>query len=112
LQLRRGIHTPEALLDAATQAGHRAIGWSDAGRLAPGALADFVTVGLDSPRLAGTRPDAVVASLVFAATAADVTDVVVAGRRIVAAGRHQLIEDPVRSMNDALTSLRDGAGEP
>jgi len=112
VRLRRGIHTPEALLDAATQAGHRALGWSDAGRLAPGALADFVTVGLDSPRLAGTRPDAVVASLVFAATAADVTDVVVAGRRIVAAGRHQLVEDPVRSMRDALTSLHDRAGEP
>ena len=92
---RRGIHTPEALLGAATSAGHRALGWPDAGRLAPGALADFVTVGLDSPRLAGTTADSVVASLVFAASAADVTDVVVGGRRVVVAGRHQLIEDPV-----------------
>ena len=78
VRFRRGIHTPEALLEAATLAGHRALGWPEAGRLAPGALADFVTVRLDSPRLAGTGPDAVVASLVFAATGADVTDVVVA----------------------------------
>ena len=48
----RGAHA-EALLEAATLAGHRSLGWADAGRLVPGALADFVTVGLDSPRLAG-----------------------------------------------------------
>jgi len=112
VRLRRGVHTPEALLESVTLAGHRALGWSEAGRLVPGALADFVTVGLDSPRLAGTGPDAVVASLVFAATGADVTDVVVAGRQVVASGRHQLVEDPVRSMHDALASLRERATEP
>lgn len=104
---RRGIHPPEKLLEAATLAGHRALGWPEAGCLAPGTLADFVTVTLNSSRLAGTRPDAVVASLVFAATGADVTDVVVGGRRVVTAGRHQLIEDPARAMNDVLTSLDD-----
>ena len=109
VRFRRGVHTPEALLEAATLAGHRSLGWADAGRLVPGALADFVTVGLDSPRLAGTRPDAMVASLVFAATGADVTDVVVGGRQVVAARRHQLIEDPARAMNYALATLH-GAG--
>jgi len=111
VRLRRGIHTPEALLGAATLAGHKALGWPEAGRLSEGAFADFVTVALDSPRLAGAGPDAIVSSLVFSATGADVTDVIVAGRRIVAAGRHQLIEDPGRAMIDALTSLQ-GRGEP
>ena len=107
VRFRRGIHAPAALLQAATAAGHRALGWQEAGRLVPGALADFVTVGLGSPRLAGTRKDAVVASLVFAASAADVTDVVVGGERVVADGRHQRIEDPSRAMNEALRSLDD-----
>jgi len=112
VRLRRGIHTPEALLEAATRAGHRSLGWSEAGCLAPGALADFVTVGLESTRLAGTRRDALVASLVFAATGADVTDVVVGGRRVVQAGRHQLIEDPGRALDEALADLNGEAVEP
>jgi cytosine/adenosine deaminase-related metal-dependent hydrolase len=52
-------------------------------------------------------PDAVVASLVFSAIGADVTDVVVGGRRVVAGGRHQLIDDPGRAMSEALTGLHD-----
>jgi formiminoglutamate deiminase len=104
---RRGIHSPRELFEAATAAGHRALGWPETGRLAPGSFADFVTVNLNSTRLAGTRPDAVVASLVFAATSADVTDVVIGGRRVVAGGRHQLIEDPGLAMSQALALLDD-----
>ncbi len=104
---RRGIHSPKSLIDAATAAGHRALGWPEAGRLAPGNLADFATVTLNSTRLAGTRPDAVVASLVFAATSADVTDVVIGGRRVVAGGRHQLVENPGLAMNKALALIDD-----
>src|SRR4029453_16205275 len=64
---RRGNHRPADLLAAATEAGMAALGW-DAGRLAPGRLADLVTVGLDSVRLAGARPADAVGQLVFAAT--------------------------------------------
>ena len=56
--------------------------------LAVGAPADFTTVRLDSPRTAGATADTAVEHLVFAATAADVTDVVVAGRPVVEGGRH------------------------
>ena len=42
---RRGHHRPADLLTAATEAGMTALGW-DAGRLAPGRLADLVTVDL------------------------------------------------------------------
>jgi cytosine/adenosine deaminase-related metal-dependent hydrolase len=41
--------------------------------------------------MAGARP--LLEAVVFAATAADVRDVVVAGRRIVADGRHLLVDD-------------------
>ena len=88
----RGRHRSADLLRAATSGGADALGWPDAGRLEPGARADFVTVGLDSVRLAGTPSDQVVGSLVFAATAADVRQVVVGGEVVVRDGRHATID--------------------
>jgi formiminoglutamate deiminase len=75
---RRGHFTAAELLRAATN--HASLGWEDAGRIAPGALADLVTVGLDSPRLETARPDTLLESIVFAATAADVTGTIIGGR--------------------------------
>ncbi|MFF5171457.1 formimidoylglutamate deiminase [Micromonospora sp. NPDC000089] len=91
----RGHFTPADLLVAATGGGHTALGWGDAGRLAVGARADLVTVRLDSPRTAGVPP----VGVFFAATAADVAQVVVDGRVVVAAGRHLSVDVP--------TELRD-----
>ncbi len=84
----RGRSTAADLLKAVTDAGHACLGWPEAGRIAPGAMADLVTVGLDSPRLAGTDDSSAVASLVFAASADDVRQVVAGGREIVRDGRH------------------------
>lgn len=89
---RRGNHSPDSLLVAATKAGHRSLGWPEAGRIEVGALADFVNVGLGSVRLAGTQPDHAIARLVFAATAGDVTDVVVGGEHVVRDGRHRTLD--------------------
>jgi formiminoglutamate deiminase len=88
----RGNIDVAALLDAATSAGHRSIGWDDAGTLKPHALADLVTVSLASVRLAGTRPDDVLAAVVFGASPADVTHVMVGGRPIVIDGQHHSID--------------------
>ena len=101
---RRGHHDPSGLLAAATGAGMDALGW-DAGRLAPGRLADLVTVGLGSVRLAGTRPAEAADQLVFAATAADVTSVVVSGRQVVGDGRHLLVTDVGAALARALAGL-------
>ncbi|HZX55189.1 MAG TPA: formimidoylglutamate deiminase [Ilumatobacteraceae bacterium] len=90
--LRRGTHGAGQLLQIATASGCRSLGWKDAGRLASGALADFVTVSLTSPRLAGTDPIHAAAAVVFAATASDVQHVVVGGKVIVADGVHQSID--------------------
>ncbi|SCG57588.1 formiminoglutamate deiminase [Micromonospora rifamycinica] len=87
---RRGHFTAAALRDAATVAGHAALGWSDAGRLAVGERADLVTVRLDSPRTAGVPP----VGVFFAATAADVDQVVVDGRQVVRDGRHLTVDVP------------------
>ena len=64
---QRGHFDAGELLGAATAAGHAALGWPDAGRLAPGARADLVTVGLDTVRTAGYDPSDVAAGVVFAA---------------------------------------------
>jgi cytosine/adenosine deaminase-related metal-dependent hydrolase len=81
-----------------------ALGW-DAGRLAPGQLADLVTVGLGSVRLAGTHPAGAADHLVFAATAADVTSVLVGGREVVRDGHHLLVGDVAAALDGAITAL-------
>ncbi|MFF4881162.1 formimidoylglutamate deiminase [Micromonospora sp. NPDC000668] len=87
---RRGHFTPVELLSAASAAGHAALGWADAGRIAVGARADLVTVRLDSARTAGVPP----VGAFFAAGAADVEQVVVDGRVVVAEGRHLSVDVP------------------
>jgi formiminoglutamate deiminase len=103
---RRGHWRAGELLTAATAHGHAALGWHDAGRIAPGALADLVTIGLDSIRLAGTSAETAVESLVFAAGAADVRHVIAGGQVIVRDGTHQLIERPAARLDAALRALR------
>jgi formiminoglutamate deiminase len=90
--LQRGTHRPGELLRAATSAGYRSLGWPDGGRIAAGALADLTTVALTSSRLAGCDADYAAAAVVFAATAADVHHVVVAGKVVVADGVHRSID--------------------
>lgn len=46
--LRRGNHPLPRLLEAGTANGYRALGWSEGGRIEAGALADLVTVDVDS----------------------------------------------------------------
>ncbi|SDD31727.1 formimidoylglutamate deiminase [Glycomyces harbinensis] len=82
----RGRFDVETLLDAMTR--HDSLGWADAGAIEVGARADFATASLTTARTAGIDPSGVL----YAATAADLTDVVVDGRRIVKAGRHTAID--------------------
>jgi formiminoglutamate deiminase len=87
----RGYHDPAALLTMATAAGHVSLGWPAAGRLAPGAPADLVTIGADSVRTAGLGRDPL-GIAVFAAGAGDITHVIASGRVIVADGHHVRID--------------------
>jgi formiminoglutamate deiminase len=101
----RGHFTAEELLAAATTAGHGSLGWPDAGQLVPGALADLVTVALDTPRTAGAAPATALESVIFGATAADVRHVVIGGRDVVRDGRHLLIPDVPRALADAIRAI-------
>ena len=98
---RRGSFSPTDLLGIG--AGHASLGWPEAGRIAPGALADTVTVDLVGPRLAGI--DDPLAAVVFAGTAADVTQVVVGGRQVVRDGHHLLLDDVPGALRDGIAGV-------
>jgi 5-methylthioadenosine/S-adenosylhomocysteine deaminase len=65
-------------LRMATQEGARALGFPSSGELAPTRAADLIMIGSDTPRLHPAHD--LVANVLYAAEAADVTDVMVAGR--------------------------------
>ncbi|HET7386006.1 MAG TPA: formimidoylglutamate deiminase [Nocardioidaceae bacterium] len=77
----RGHWAAEELIAAGTVQGHRSLGFPDAGRIEVGARADLVVLDTATATMAGTGGD--VASVVFAATAADVRRVMVDGRWVV-----------------------------
>jgi formiminoglutamate deiminase len=96
----RGNFSPEALVAALTINGHRSLGWPEGGRIAVGAPCDLVAVSRSTVRTAGAAAD----QLLLAATAADVTDVVVAGGSIVSAGVHRL-GNVARMLEEAINPL-------
>jgi formiminoglutamate deiminase len=100
----RGRNPAAQLLRAATQNGHACLGWPEAGWIEPGAVADLVTLRLDTPRLAGTDRATAVDTVIFAAGAADVRDVVVAGREIVRDGAHMAMDVPAE-LADAIARV-------
>ncbi len=81
----RGAWPAAELLTMATLNGQVSLDWADSGAIAVGNRADLVTLDLASPRTAGTGADEHTA--VFAASAADVRQVMVDGR-IVFDGDH------------------------
>lgn len=102
--LERGCLDVRTLLAALTENGHARLGFPDAGRIEVGARADLVAVRLDSVRTAGATVDTAAASVVFGATAADVTDVVVDGRVVVSGGEH-VLGDVGRLLHEAIGPL-------
>jgi len=105
----RGHFTAETLLRAATCDGHASLGWPDAGEIAPGEWADLVTVSLDTVRTTGTPDGLAAEAAVFAATAADVRNVVIGGRDVVRDGVHLLVPDVPGELS---RTIRAALGHP
>jgi formimidoylglutamate deiminase len=87
------------LFECATTSGATSIGF-DGGTIAPGAPADFFTVDLDDPSIAGSTPENLLANVVFSLSRTAVRDVVVGGKRIVADGRHAQQEGIVSAFRE------------
>ena len=82
---------PERLFDCATTHGAASVG-APGGSLEVGSPADFFTVDLSDPSIAGSSPDELLASIVFGLSKTAIRDVAVNGRLIVEAGRHPMQE--------------------
>jgi formimidoylglutamate deiminase len=99
--LQRAILAPDTgadsiaarLFDSATRVGAESVG-VPAGVLEPGKLADFFTVDLNDPSIAGGE-DALLSNIVFSAERTAIREVFVGGQPVIEGGRHPLQEDIV-----------------
>ena len=91
--------TAAFLFDCATVNGARSIG-SPNGTLDVGKPADFFTIDLDDPSVAGASPDDLLSSIVFSASRAAVREVVVGGKPIVSEGQHLIQEGVVERFGE------------
>lgn len=82
------------LFECATLNGATSLGFNG-GSLELNSPADFFTIDLDDPSVAGTSPKDLLSGVVFSGGRVAIKDVVVAGKRIVEAGKHALQEDVV-----------------
>jgi formimidoylglutamate deiminase len=85
------------LFECATVNGAKSIGLEGGGSIEPGAPADFFTVDLNDPSIAGATLENLLANVVFSLSRTAVRDVIVGGKRIVAGGRHALQDEIVAS---------------
>jgi formimidoylglutamate deiminase len=79
---------PQRLFACATQHGAESL-HSPGGSLEPGRPADFFTVDLNDPSIAGSHPDELLAAIVFGLSKTAIQEVAVDGELIIEAGRHR-----------------------
>ena len=82
------------LFDCATINGAESIGAPN-GSLEAGRAADFFTVDLNDPSIAGAGADDLLANIVFSLSRAAIRDVVIGGQQIVSDGKHARQEEIV-----------------
>ncbi len=90
-----GAGLPQRLFSCATENGAASLGASG-GKFEAGLPADFFTVDLNDPSIAGSSNDELLAAIVFSLSRTAVREVAVGGRLIVEEGRHRDQETIVR----------------
>jgi formimidoylglutamate deiminase len=103
-KLERAVLSATELFDCATINGARSIG-APGGALEMGMPADFFTVDLDDPSIAGASKDDLLASILFTLSRAAVREVVVGGKPIVSEGQHLIQEEVVERFNELQKNL-------
>jgi formimidoylglutamate deiminase len=94
LKLERAVLGANHLFSCATESGAASLR-APGGSLEAGRPADFFTVALDDPSLAGADSESLLSHIVFSAERTAVRDVAVAGQWVVRDGRHPLAEEIV-----------------
>ena len=89
----------DLLFDCATVNGARSIG-APTGALEAGKPADFFTVDLDEPTIAGASKDDLLASIVFSSSRTAVREVVIGGKPVVSEGQHLIQEEVIERFSD------------
>lgn len=97
--------SPSTALAMSTSMGAESLGLNDVGRLRPGCWADIVRIDLDHPALTPGTGSKLLDHLVFAGSSKFVTDVWVAGKRLVEDGRLLTI-DTERALNEVRRRAR------
>jgi formimidoylglutamate deiminase len=99
---------PQRLFDCATLHGAASLD-SPAGTLEAWKPADFFTVDLRDPSIAGNGPDELLASIVFGLSKTAICEVAVNGRLIVESGAHPMQESIVGDYCDLLRTEETNA---
>jgi formimidoylglutamate deiminase len=92
LKQERALLAPKQLFECATESGAASLG-ARSGSLEIGRAADFFTVALDDPLIAGADPDSLLSHIVFSAERSALRDVAVGGKFVIREGRHKLQEE-------------------
>jgi formimidoylglutamate deiminase len=100
----RASDTAALLFDCTTINGARSLGASG-GSLEVGKPADFFTVDLDDPAIAGASSGDLLASIVFSLARSAIREVVVGGKPIVSEGQHLIQEEVVERFNEVQKRL-------
>ena len=103
VRLERAVLAAKHLFSCATEVGAASLG-APGGSLESGRPADFFTVALDDPSLAGASPGSLLSHIVFSAERTAVRDVAVGGKFVVRDGRHplarEIVDEFIRVQNE------------
>lgn len=87
-----------SLFTRAAKSGAQALAFNS-GQIAAGYRADFIAVSTENALLAGKKDDAILDTLIFAVPPL-ITDVFVAGKRVVKNGVHALEEESIKKLSN------------
>ena len=104
LRLERAVLAAKHLFWCATEAGAASLN-ARGGSLEAGRPADFFTVALDDPSLAGAAPETLLSHVVFSAERTAVRDVAVGGKFVIRDGRHPLADEIIHEFTEVQRDL-------
>lgn len=107
LRHERANHSVAALMTMALTNGYRSLGWDNGGQIGVGQLADFASIRLNSVRTAGASQEQALASVLYAASSADVDTVVIDGEIVVQGRQHRSL-DVVNELSQTIAELAPG----